>query len=123
MRLLFGPQYENTVKESHEEARLTCLLDPPPGSPSHVLNSTLDDPSLGRSPRPATEAEKQKVQEIREIQALIRQRVGVGKSPSSADMQAILPTFGGNWVEKLPTYTLATNTMDQGVPAGGYRSF
>lgn len=123
MRLLFGPQYESTLKDSHEKARMECLLDPPPGSPSRVMSSTLDDPSLARSPRPATEAEKRKIEEVRELQTLIRQRVGAGKSPSSADMQAILTTSGPNWVEKLPTYTLATNTMDQGVPAGGYRNF
>lgn len=123
MRLLFGPQYESTLKEDHEKVRIECLLDPPPGSPWHVLSASMNDPSLVRSLRPATEAEKRKVEEVREIQALIRQRVGAGKSPSSADMQAILKTFGPNWVAKLSAYTLATNTMDQGVPAGGYRGF
>jgi hypothetical protein len=122
MRLLFGPQYERTIKEDHENARIECLLDPPPGSPCHVMNAYMDDPSLVRSLRPATEAEKRKVEEGREIQALIRQRVGPGKSLSSADMQAIMTTFGPKWPAKLPTYSLAVNTMDQGVPAGGYRS-
>lgn len=123
MRLLFGPQYERTLKEDHETARIECLLDPPPGSPWHVLNASMHDPSLVRSLRAATEAEKQKVEEVREMQALIRGRVGAGKSPSSADMHAILQTFGPNWPAKLPTYTLAANTMDQGVPAGGRRGF
>ena len=121
MRLLFGPQYESTLKESHGSARIEHLLDPPPGSPCKVFNAYMDDPSLVRSPRPATEAEKQKVEEFKEIQALIRRRVRAGTSPSSADMQAILMTFGPNWATKLPTYSLATNTMDQGVPAGGNR--
>ncbi|KAK3378682.1 hypothetical protein B0T24DRAFT_137668 [Lasiosphaeria ovina] len=123
MRLLFGPQYESTLKEDHEKARIGCLLDPPPGSPWHILNASMDDHSFVRSLRPATEAEKQEVEEVREIQALIRLRVGAGKSPSSADMQAILKTFGPNWPAKLQTYTLAANTIDQGVPAGGYRGF
>jgi hypothetical protein len=110
------------MKEDHGKARLECLLDPPPGSPCHVFNAHMyDDPGLVRSLRPATEAEKKEVKEVRELQALIRQRVGAGRSPSSADMQAILMSFGGNWTEKLPLYTLATNTMDQGVPAGGNR--
>ncbi|KAK1828869.1 hypothetical protein QBC39DRAFT_264334 [Podospora conica] len=121
MRLLFGPQYESTLKESYESARLEHLLDPPPGSPSKVLSASMDDPSLVRSLRPATEAEKQKVDEVREIQALVRRRVPAGKSPSSADMQAVLMSLGPNWTSKLQIYTLATNTMDQGVPVGGYR--
>ncbi|KAH6845738.1 hypothetical protein B0I37DRAFT_447581 [Chaetomium sp. MPI-CAGE-AT-0009] len=122
MRLLFGPQYEKTLKKDHEEARIECLLDPPPGSPWHVLNY-MNNPSLVRSLRPATEAEKQKVEEVREIQGLVRQKIGAGKSPSTADMQTILMTFGPNWSTKLPIYTLATNTIDQGVPAGGYSNF
>ncbi|KAK3309256.1 uncharacterized protein B0T15DRAFT_391441 [Chaetomium strumarium] len=108
MRLLFGPQYESTLKEPYEKFRIGLLLDPPPGSPWHAMDADLgmDDPFLVRSLRPATEAEKQKVEEVREMQALIRQRVDTGKSPSLADMHAIL--------------TMAVNTMDQGVPAGGF---
>jgi len=123
MQPLFSPQYKSTPKEDHKKARIKYLLNPPPGSPYHVLNATLDDPSLIQSLRPATKAEKQKVEQVREIQALNRLRVGAGKSPSSADMQAILKTFGPNWPTKLPTYTLAANTMNQGVPAGGYHGF
>jgi hypothetical protein len=125
MRLLFGPQYERTLKEHHGKARIECLLDPPPGSPSHVLRASMgmDDPSLVQALRPATEAEKKRVEEVREMQALIRLRVGAGKSPSLTDMQAIIRSFGQDWSEKLPTYDLAVNTMDQGVPAGGYRGF
>lgn len=83
----------------------------------------MDDPSLVRSPRPANEAEKKKVEEVRQMQALVRDRVGVGKSPSTSDMQAILKTFGPNWVSKMSLYTLAINTVDQGVPADGHRGF
>lgn len=120
MQLLFGPQWESHIKQDHEAARIECLLDPPPGSPVYVLNAPMNDSSLVRSPRPATEAEQQKVREVREMQALIRRRIGVGKSPSSSDMQAILTTFGADWSTRLPTYSLAANTMDQGVPSGGY---
>jgi len=109
------------MKEDHEKVRIECLLNPPPGSPSHVMNSFMDDGFSVRSLRPAREAEKKQVDEVKEMQALIQHRVGVGKSPSSADMQAILKTFGGDWVARISTYTLATNTMDQGVPAGGFR--
>ncbi|KAK4198876.1 hypothetical protein QBC40DRAFT_330143 [Triangularia verruculosa] len=111
-----------TLKGQHKEARIEYLLDPPPGSPWRALNAFMNDPSLVRSLRPATKAEKQKVEEVREMQALIRQRVGAGKSPSSADMQAVLKTFGPNWPAMCPIYSLAANTMDQGVPAGGYRT-
>lgn len=123
MRLLFGPQWESHIKKDHESARIECLLDPPPGSPSHAMNAWMDDTSgsLIRSPRPATEAEQRRVDEVREMQALIQRRVGVGKSPSSGDMRAILTTFGADWPTRLATYTLAANTMDQGVPSGGYR--
>ena len=122
MQLLFGPQWESYIKKDHEAARIECLLDPPPGSPSHVFNASMNDSSLVSSPRPATEAEQQRVKEVREMQALIRRRIGVGKSPSSGDMQAILATFGADWVTRIPTYSLAANTMDQGVPSGGYRT-
>ncbi|KAK3356726.1 hypothetical protein B0T25DRAFT_138465 [Lasiosphaeria hispida] len=120
MQLLYGPQWESSMKKDHEEARIQCLLDPPPGSPSHVLNAWMDDASIVRSLRPATEAEQQRVKEIREMQELIRRRVGAGKSPTSGDMHAILTAAGSDWVSRIPTYTLAANTMDQGVPAGGY---
>ncbi|KAK0647174.1 hypothetical protein B0T16DRAFT_329764 [Cercophora newfieldiana] len=119
MRLLFGPQYERTLQDDHETARTEFLLDPPPGSPWHALTASMHDPSLARSLRPATDAEKQKVEEVREMQALIRKRVGPGKSPTSVDMEAIRKEFKSNWSDKLPIYTLAKNTMDQGFPHGG----
>jgi len=121
MRLLFGPQYEGSLEKDHEEARIGFLLDPPPGSPWYVLNAHMGDPSLTRALRPATEGERQKVEEARELQTLIRRRVGAGKSPSAADMRAIVEqAFGSDWALHLQTYMVAANTMDQGVPAGGY---
>jgi hypothetical protein len=38
-------------------------------------------------------------------------------------MMAILTNLEPNWRTKLPTYNLAANTMDQGVRAGGHRTF
>ncbi|KAK4135801.1 hypothetical protein BT67DRAFT_433216 [Trichocladium antarcticum] len=122
MRLLFGPQWEKQMKKDHQETRMECLLDPPPGSPSHVMNAYFDDSPMVRSLRPATKAEEQRVEEVRELQTLIRRRVGAGKSPSGSDMQAILSTFGADWVRRIPAYTMAVNTMDQGVPATGHRT-
>jgi hypothetical protein len=121
MQLLFGPRWESSIKKDHEAVRIECLLDPPPGSPNYALNAYMDDASIVRSPRPATEAERQRVKEVREMQELIRRRVGVGKPPSSADMMAILTAFRADWPARMETYTMAANTMDQGVPAGGYR--
>ncbi|KAK1595345.1 uncharacterized protein LY79DRAFT_547449 [Colletotrichum navitas] len=112
---LFGPGSLSTMKQDHENARIEALLDPPRGSPSHKVSAVTDDPSLARSVRPPTKAEQQKLQEVREIQQLIRQKVGAGKSPSSGDMMSILTSFGPDWAAKMPLYILAANTMDQGV--------
>lgn len=81
------------------------------------------DPSLVTSLRPETEAEKRKVEEVKEMQTLIRRKVGAGNPVSEADMQAILQTYEPNWVIKLATYTLEANTMDQGVRATGNPGF
>ncbi|KAK4214357.1 hypothetical protein QBC37DRAFT_387240 [Rhypophila decipiens] len=113
---------KKTLKQQYEDTCVECLLDPPPGSPSRVLNSSMDDSSIVRSLRPATEPEKERLKEVRDMQALIVQKVGPGKAPSSADRQAILQGLGPMWVTKLQTYTLALNTMDQGVPTGGFRN-
>ncbi|KAK2050621.1 hypothetical protein LZ31DRAFT_547905 [Colletotrichum somersetense] len=115
MKLLFGPSSLVNMKEEHENARIEVLLDPPRGSPSYNLSKFMDDPSLTRSVRPPTEAEKQKLQEVREMQQRIRQKVGAGNTPSSGDMKSILSSFGPDWPEKLPLYMSAANTMDQGV--------
>ncbi|KAK4444252.1 hypothetical protein QBC34DRAFT_487975 [Podospora aff. communis PSN243] len=81
--------------EKHEEARIMCLLDPPPGSIYHLLNSSIYDPHLGRSPRPANEDERQKVNEVRETYIVL------GSSRPNRRTHATLPI-----------YTLAINTMD-----------
>ncbi len=133
MLLLFGPQWEGLdMKVDLERTRLECLLNPPPGSSSHARTAVLDDGSLNPSPRPATEAEQKTVDKVREMQALVQQRVGVGKKPSPADMRAILlenfgvdirlEKFGDPCSTESEIYVLATNTMDLGIPVGGHRA-
>ncbi|KAF6828541.1 hypothetical protein CMUS01_08538 [Colletotrichum musicola] len=94
---------------------MEVLLDPLRGSPSYALNAYHDDGASQRTPRPATEAEREKVAQIRKLQAKIRERVEAGKAPSWNDREAVLLSFGPNWPEHLQTYMLAANTMDQGV--------
>ena len=75
-----------------------------------------------RSPRPASKEEQEIVDEVRDLQDLLRYRVGAGNEPSTDDMRHILVTrFGSKWSKKLQTYMLALNTFDQGVPEDGYR--
>lgn len=110
MELPFGP---NCCKDvNHEETRFDVLLDPPRGSPIYAMNATFDDMPLDRSP---TGAEQRKTKEVKEMQEAIPRHVGAGRQPGSQDMVAILTAFGPNCTEKLPIYTLAVNTMDQGV--------
>ncbi|KAK4097072.1 hypothetical protein N658DRAFT_562031 [Parathielavia hyrcaniae] len=116
MQALFGPNFwcEESLKKQHEIVRLEYLLDPPPGSPWHVLHRFVDDPSIVRSPRPATETEQKKVDEAREMQALIRERLGPRIHPTPEDKQAILETFGPDRPAKEAIYALASSTMNQG---------
>jgi hypothetical protein len=91
------------------------LLDPPRGSPSRAVNKDLGAGAPQPSPRPATAEESAKLQPIRDIQAAVARRLGSRKEPNTQDMTAILTSFGPNWVEMLPMYQLAINTMDQDV--------
>lgn len=111
LRLLFGPRCLRTLN-FHQDYRLTQLLDPPPGSPWHDYENHFRDASLVRSLRPADEAEKQMMGQVREMQAMIRQRFAA-RSPSLADMQAIVKSFGNAWKEGVRVYIMALNTMDQ----------
>ena len=79
------------------------------------MTAHLDNGAPAWSPRPASESEQRRVAEVREMQALVRESVGEGRSPSQADMMGILTSFGADWSARLPTYQLAVNTMDQGV--------
>lgn len=117
MELFYGPHWRAGMGKEHQESRMEILLNPPRGSPSYAMNKWLDEGAPARSPRPATEDEKTKIQKIKEIQEKVRQRVGAGKQPSGSDMQAILKSFGAEWGTMMPLYTLAVNTMDQGVQA------
>lgn len=115
MQLIFGPNWRSSLG-NYDEARIEILLDPPRGSPSYALNKQqgLFD-RLERSPRPATESEKQVITQVKEMQDVVRRKIGAGKSPSSSDMQVILSSYGPTWTSHLQTYMLAINTMDQGV--------
>lgn len=115
MELLFGPGWRNTLLKDQEEARLHVLLNPPRGSPSYAVDSRLDSGAPNWSPRPASDGEKQKVAEAREMQEMIRNKVGSGRSPFNADTREILNSFGAAWAEKTEIYTLALNTMDPSV--------
>lgn len=116
MQTLFGPNWRRSIGKDHDETRLDVLLDAPRGSPSYVMHQWLSpDSRLERSPRPATDAEQQVIGKAREMQDAVRRRIGAGKSPSAADMQAVLSSYGSDWISHLQTYTLAINTMDQGV--------
>lgn len=113
MQALFGPDWRSSIGKNHDETRVEVLLDAPRGSPSHTMHQWLcPDSRLKRSPRPATDAEHQMIGKVREMQDTIRRRIGAGKSPSMADMQAILSSYGSDWPSHLQTYKIATNTMD-----------
>lgn len=115
LRLLFGPSWQ--PDSDYEKERLNVLIRPPPGSPSYVMYSVLDNisPSLPWSPRPADETETKKLQEVRDMQDLIRRHLADRKQPTAMDMQCILQSFGEKWSEKLAVYQTAVNAMDQGV--------
>lgn len=113
LRLLFGPSWQ--PDRHYEEERLLALLRPPRGSPSYAMSSLLDDSSLPWSPRPANETEREKLEEVRDMQDLIRRHLGGRREPTSKDMQAILQSYGAQWSEKLAVYQTAVNAMDQGV--------
>ena len=115
MRLLFGPPWTADIADTLKEARMSVLLDPPRGSPDYGFLARLDDRTLARNCRPATSEEQAQINQVREMQAKIRERVGAGRSPGSDVMKAILTEYGAGWDEMLPIYQLAVNTMDQGV--------
>ncbi|KAF2640372.1 hypothetical protein P280DRAFT_480825 [Massarina eburnea CBS 473.64] len=117
LELFFGPNWRSSMRLNHEEVRIEVLLNPPPGSPAYVLAASMhmDDDAPAWSPRPVSDSEKRTIDEVRAMQSLVRERVGAGQSPSNAVMKDILTSFGANWVDKLPLYQLAVNTMDQGV--------
>ncbi|KAK5132907.1 hypothetical protein LTR08_008353 [Meristemomyces frigidus] len=117
IKLLFGPQWAQTLQSTYDETRVEVLLDPPQGSPSYAMThrSGWDTDAPVRLPRPARETEQRKVDEVKAMQTRVRQRMGSRKEPNNADMMAVLDAFGAQWSDILPVYNLAMNTMDQGV--------
>lgn len=121
MRLLFGPEWEDNIGEEHREARFQWLLDPPRGSASYnsLTRNMGSAPSLVRSLRPATKREKKDMEQVREIQALIRQRVGTraNRFVNQADIKAILQSFGAGGEAKYSHLMLAVGTTDVVIPS------
>lgn len=113
--ILFGPRWKKTQGKTYEEVRLCTLINPPPGSPSYVLHAEYDQGSPAFSPRPPNDAEKAKLQKVRDMQAAIGRQLGSRKEPTVRDMQAVLAGMGQEWTESLPIYEFAINTIDQGV--------
>lgn len=113
--ILFGPQWTDSEGLPHEETRLHVLIKPPPGSPSYAAYSKFDQDSPEWSPRPASGAEQEKLQEVRDMQAAISSHLGSRRQPNVQDMQAILAGMGQEWTKSLPIYQIAVNTMNQGV--------
>ncbi len=114
LQFLLGREWKDQ-EDLINEQRILVLLSPPQGSPAYVLTSSRDEGAPAPTPRPATAEEEQKIQTVRNLQTTLAARMGSRQTPSTADMQAVLSSFGANWDEMLPMYQLATNTMDQGV--------
>ena len=113
MALFFGSTKEIAAYNS---VRKEVLLRSPRGSPSFTMNKALDEGAPAEwTPRPADEKEEAEVQEIREMQELVRRHLGERKEININDMSAILGGFGNRWADKLQVYQDAINTMDQGV--------
>ncbi|KAK1658787.1 hypothetical protein BDP55DRAFT_637592 [Colletotrichum godetiae] len=116
MQVLLGPTLVSNKNEL-ERTQLEILLDTPGGFPMHE-EAKFDDAGvdhLTRAVRPPSQTEQETMKEVREIQRKSEQKIGVGCSPDSGVMREILMTMGPNWPEKMHLYTLAINTMDQGV--------
>jgi hypothetical protein len=115
-QLLFGPNWAADIAEIHKASRLEILLDPPPGSPCYILHARNDQAYIRpRSVRPADEDEAKTVQEVRKYQDIIAARYPPGSEIPSNSVQQFIPMLGPDWPSKLELFTLAQNTMDQGV--------
>jgi len=118
IQLLLGPQW---VQNSSfwEDARIDIFLNPPRGSPSFAVHHTerATETGITFAPRPASAEETAKIRSVREMQHKIRAHLGSRKEPTTQDMQTVLNSYGADWSALLQIYTLAVNTMDQGVEA------
>lgn len=94
LRLLFGPSWQ--PDRHYIEERLLALIRPPRGSPSYAQSSLLDDSSLPWSPRPANETKTKRLQEVRDMQDLVRGYLGCRREPTLEDMTCILQEYGAN---------------------------
>lgn len=116
MELLFGPNWSAEMAGALRLTRLDILMCPHRGSPSYAYHHCFDDVSLGRSPRPPTDAEQRTITTAKEMQEMIRQHVGAGRPPPKELKATILTAFVSNWIESSRAYDLAVKTMDHGSP-------
>lgn len=117
MELLFGPNWSTDIGQHLGVTRLDIWLDPPRGSPSYAHHARLDDASLGRSPRPPTDAEQRSITTAKEMQEMIRRCVGAGRPPPKEIKATVLTAFVSDWIENARIYKIAVSTMDQGLPS------
>lgn len=119
IELLLGPNEKDSVKETHERTRIDVLLDPPRGSPNYCVSQDLDEHCSARNIRPPSPDELIMLQKIGDMQARIKAKMDSrgSKKVTNEDTKAILTSFGDRWVEMLPIYQHALNSMDQDAPA------
>ncbi|CZT49523.1 uncharacterized protein RSE6_10384 [Rhynchosporium secalis] len=119
-RKLLGWNDKDAIKSTHQSSRNEILLKPPHGSPNWAMAKSLklDDNCPPWTPLPASMEEEKQVQDIRDMQELIRHQMGSRSMSTitSQDMQDVLvQNFASAWSAKLQTYQDAVNAMDQGV--------
>ena len=81
----------------------------------YAASQEMDASAPLRAPRPAIPGEEEIIKQVREIQKVLRQRMGTRKQLDNGDMMFMIGRFGDRWNQMMPVYTLAINSMDQGV--------
>lgn len=118
-RKLLGWNGKDEIKATHQRVRREVLLRPPRGSPSWKLAQglQLDENCPEWTPRPASAAEEKEIQEIRDMQELIKRHMG-SRSISTIDVkdmqEVLVKNFASELSVKMQTYHEAVNAMDQG---------
>ena len=112
LRQFFGPVYPADITDGCREMRISVLVNAPPGSPAYKHYAKYDAEAPGWAPRPAALEEQTCVDQVRELQAKIRERVENGRLLKNDDMAAILSEYTANWEKMLPAFDLAINHMD-----------
>ena len=116
MTLLFGPNWEAEVSEIHEEARMRVLHVPLPGSPHSIADKDLDKGTPLYSPRPASVAEKARMEEIHNAQVKILTEFPANANPSDTEIEEffeeVLPISQSEGVEKVLNLELAVKGIN-----------